>query len=170
MATASLLTAETVASYLSFVRDEGGPGTPVAWFSIFNLYGGADSQINAAGKRKDNQDGKCRDDEFPSAYACHDSFWVVQNYGSAPTPEPMSPSFPAGGIAFVQGLNDSLTSRMAPGSYRAYLNYVDPSLSPDEAHALYFGGRLYEKLAALKDKLDPDNVFANPHSVGRGLQ
>ncbi len=143
------LSEAAITSYFRFICSRG-PTAPVAWFSILNLLGGADSQVDIGG---------------PGFSACpsHSSFWIVQNYGSAPRDSP----FPKDGVAFVNELNDSMTCMLS--RYGAYLNYTDPSLGRDKAHVLYYGEDLYKRLEEVKERLDPDNVFANPQSIGRGL-
>jgi hypothetical protein len=134
-------------SYVNYVFNKG-LNPPTSWFSIFNLYGGPDSQINAPTT------------DF-AAYADRSSLWVVQNYGYADA----GAAFTTADTSFVDGLNNALTSGLSSGSYGAYLNYVDPSLSADQAHSLYYGADLYAKLQVIKKEVDPGNVFQNPQSV-----
>ena len=48
---------------------------------------------------------------------------------------------------------------------QAYPNYVDPSLSPEEAHELYYGTN-YPRLKALKAQYDPALLLWNPQAIG----
>ena len=66
----------------------------------------------------------------------------------------------------MAGLSDALTSAMPGTSFGAYLNYVDPSLTAAEAHAVYYGEETYEKLVGIKQMVDPGDVFWNPQSIG----
>jgi FAD/FMN-containing dehydrogenase len=49
--------------------------------------------------------------------------------------------------------------------YAAYPNYVDPTYTREQAHKLYYGAALLERLSKLKAILDPNNVFRNPQSI-----
>ncbi|PWN50303.1 FAD-binding domain-containing protein [Violaceomyces palustris] len=60
--------------------------------------------------------------------------------------------------------------RSQPGMGRAsYSCYLDPTLKEDEWKGLYYGDSL-PRLQDLKSKLDPDNLFRNPQSLGRTLR
>ncbi|KAF2711128.1 Glucooligosaccharide oxidase [Pleomassaria siparia CBS 279.74] len=115
---------------------------PVDYFVIINLYGGPGSQINT------------KDTSF-AAYNDRDSLWVFQNYGIG-----------ADSIDWIQGLNQAVVQAQPNTTFGAYLNYVDPSLTPAEAHTLYYGEALYAKLLALKGEVDPGSVFWNPQAIG----
>jgi Berberine and berberine like len=141
------LTADAISSYLSYMAT----AAPTTWFAGIDLYGGPDSQINI------------RDTTF-AAYEDRNSLWVMQHYAYAP----VGSTFPSSGIDFISGMNDAITSKMPNTNFSAYLNYVDPALSADEAHALYYGSALYGQLATLKAQVDPQNVFANPQSIVAG--
>ncbi|KAK3940858.1 Glucooligosaccharide oxidase [Diplogelasinospora grovesii] len=136
---------DALTSFFSYVLNEGAK-PPVSWFSIINLYGGPDSQI-------------LKYNESFAAYAGHDDLWVIQNYGDVA----VNGTYPASGIEFLDGMNNAMTSKLS--EYGAYLNYVDPTYSPAEAHQLYYGEELYQKLQKLKAVLDPKNVFSNPQSI-----
>jgi hypothetical protein len=141
------LTGAAISSYFGYMVTNG-VNPPVGWFSIINLYGGPDSQINT------------KDTTF-AAYSDRNSLWVAQHYASAG----QSTAFPAAGIDFVNGLNTAMTSQMPTTAFGAYLNYVDPSLSADQAHSLYYGSSLYGQLKMIKLQVDPTNLFANPQSI-----
>ncbi|KAK0742757.1 hypothetical protein B0T18DRAFT_481258 [Schizothecium vesticola] len=134
-----------VKAYFDVVVREG-ERAPVDWFAIINLYGGPDSQIGV------------RNESF-AAYAGFDDLWVVQNYGSVTLNE----TFPKSGMAFVNKLNDAMTNNLP--EYSAYLNYIDPTYTREQAYKLYFGAGLVERLSKLKAVLDPKNVFRNPQSI-----
>ncbi|KAI4906901.1 hypothetical protein J4E90_010104 [Alternaria incomplexa] len=78
-----------------------------------------------------------------AAYSHRDSLWVFQNIGSSAN---MLPPFESGIKAFVQGLNTALTDAQPDGDFLAYPNYLDPELTPAEAHRLYYGDATYGKL------------------------
>ncbi|KAL1602633.1 hypothetical protein SLS60_006050 [Paraconiothyrium brasiliense] len=112
------------------------------FYSIINLYGGPGSAINK------------KDTSF-AAYADRDSLWVFQNYGQG-----------AGTVDYMNGMNNAIIKAQPNTSFGAYLNYVDPSYDAATAHKLYYGDALYARLLALKKKVDPQNVFWNPQSIG----
>ena len=143
------LSEEVLTCYFQYIKTKG-PTSPAAWDAIINLYGGVDSQINAF------------DSDF-SAYPERNTLWVAQHYSYVPSND----TFPVEGLTFVSGLNEALTKYLP--QYGACVNYVDASLSLEEAHDLYYGKELYSRLKKIKDKLDPNNIFANPQSIGRGL-
>jgi hypothetical protein len=119
-------------------------GVDAPWFTIINLYGGPGSAINT------------KDTKF-AAYKDRDSLWVFQNYGQTPTDK---------SIPFINKINSVIINAQPDTDFAAYLNYVDPSYSAAEAHELYYGAELYNKLAALKKKVDPKQVFWNPQAIG----
>ena len=63
----------------------------------------------------------------------------------------------------MNGLNQALTAKQSGTA--AYLNYVDPTLSAQQAHDLYYGADVYGRLKTLKTQVDPGNVFSNPQSI-----
>lgn len=88
---------------------------------------------------------------------------MFQHYGDAAA---TAIPFPSGTIPFIDGLSNALTSAQPQTSFGAYLNYVDPSLSPDTAHELYYGPDLYSRLLAIKKEVDPHDFFWNPQAIG----
>jgi len=137
--------AETLASYFQYVKDKG-PSAPTAWDAIINLHGGFDSQITAQ-------------DAGSSAYPERSALWIVQHYAYVAAGR----TFPQEGFEFVEGLNEAMTRHMP--RFGACANYVDPTLSRDEAQELYYGTELVRRLKDIKDVVDPGNVFSNPHSI-----
>lgn len=125
---------------------EVGLGEKIGSFVLIDLWGGADSQINA------------KDVGF-SAFAHRDACWVAQLYGYVGADQKM----PARGIEYINGLADSMAKHLPRSG--AYLNYTDPSLTREQAHEQYYGKELSAKLKQLKQKWDPDNVFSNPQSI-----
>jgi hypothetical protein len=142
----SPLTIEAWTSFVNYAKQSSSPG--VNWYSIIDLYGGADSQIST------------KDVDF-AAYSHRDALWTFQNYAYVDSGN----TFPASGIPFVEGLNNAVTRQMPDTVFDAYLNYVDPTLSADQAHELYYGDALYSQLKAIKTTVDPQNVFSNPQSL-----
>ena len=143
------LTTAALTSYFNYVIGNG-VNAPNPWYSIINLYGGPDSQINAPAPSA-------------SAYSDRGALWVLQHYGyTGNTGAP----YPAASLAFVDGLNAALTSAMPGAAFGAYLNYVDPGLTAAQAHELYYGSATYAKLLGIKNVVDPGKVFSNPQSIG----
>jgi hypothetical protein len=134
-------------AYFDYIISQGA-SAPTSWFSIINLYGGPGSQINA------------KDSNF-AAYSDRNALWVAQHYGFTD----LGVVFPASETTFVDGLNTAMTSQMPGVEFGAYLNYVDPNLSRDEAHALYYSSDVYNRLKTIKAVVDPGNVFFNPQSI-----
>lgn len=90
---------------------------------------------------------------------------MFQNYGYTsnnlpPYSEDITP--------FVEGLNAAVIRAQPEANFDAYLNYVDPSLSAEEAHKEYYGPDLYAQLLRIKRKVDPKQVFWNPQAIGVG--
>ncbi|KAI4272248.1 MAG: hypothetical protein LQ337_005427 [Flavoplaca oasis] len=147
--TSGQLTAATLTSYFDYII-KIGVNSANPWFSIINLYGGPDSQINAK----------------PTSFSAYDdrtALWVIQHYGY--TGNTAAP-FPQGIIPFINGLSNSITSAQPQTVFPGYINYVDPSLTPAQAHAAYFDDATYAKLLSIKQKVDPGQVFWNPQAVG----
>ncbi|KAK0638554.1 hypothetical protein B0T16DRAFT_338471 [Cercophora newfieldiana] len=133
--------------FFAFILDKGvGNDAPVGWFSIMDLYGGPGSALGT------------RNESF-AAYRGYQDLWVVQNYGFVGVDR----TFPKAGLDFMSGLNDALASE-TPG-HGAYLNYIDPSYPREEALRVYYGEKTHARLKALKEILDPGNVFSNPQSI-----
>ncbi|KAL8950178.1 MAG: hypothetical protein Q9222_003771 [Ikaeria aurantiellina] len=142
-------TAATLTSYFDYII-KNGVNSANPWYSIINLYGGPDSQINA------------KPSSF-SAYSDRTALWVIQHYGyTGNTGVP----FPAGIIPFVEGLSNAITSAQPQTVFPGYINYVDPSLTPQQAHSAYYDQATYAKLLAIKGRVDPGKVFWNPQAVG----
>lgn len=143
--TPKLFPEEALKSYFKYILDKGSRSLTL-WFTNIDLYGGPGSQINA------------KDSTF-AGYSHRDTFWGVWHNTWADKDVP----FPDAGLLFLDGLNDALTNELE--DWAAYINHVDPRLTRGEAHQLYYGQKLYLKLRKLKDELDPEDVFWNPHSI-----
>ncbi|KAL8996219.1 MAG: hypothetical protein Q9169_004241 [Polycauliona sp. 2 TL-2023] len=147
--TSGQFTAATLTSYFDYMI-KNGVNAANPWFSIINLYGGPDSQINA------------KPTSF-SAYSDRTALWVIQHYGY--TGNTAAP-FPGGIIPFISGLSNSITSAQPQTVFPGYSNYVDPSLTPAQAHAAYYDSATYAKLVGIKQKVDPGKLFWNPQAIG----
>jgi hypothetical protein len=107
---ATPFTYEALCNFFKYAMEQGKSAIP--WFSIINLYGGPDSQINIKNHNK-------------GAYKDRDSLWVVQNYGHVAA----NTKFPQEGLDFIEGLNNAMTVKMPNTAFGAYPNYIDPSLN-----------------------------------------
>ncbi|ORY84716.1 glucooligosaccharide oxidase [Leucosporidium creatinivorum] len=115
------------------------------WFVEFDIYGGLGSNINARSL-------------VYSSFAHRAMLLGGQMYASSPN---YGLPYPSDNLNFVQGMYAALTNPMLgawAGTQGAYANYVDPTLTKDEAKALYWGSQ-YPRLASLKKRYDPTNVF-----------
>ncbi|RDW65494.1 hypothetical protein BP5796_10186 [Coleophoma crateriformis] len=140
------LTQAAVQSFFDYVINTGRSQSE-SWFTIINLYGGLGSQINQPSNSS-------------SAYSDRDSLWVFQNYGTSGTA-----AYTQGITEFVTGLNTAITDVQTDGDFSAYLNYLDPMLSKQDAQDLYYGADLAAQLLTIKNQVDPDCVFWNPQSI-----
>jgi hypothetical protein len=140
------LTNAGLTSYFNYIKNSGVSNAPVSWFSIANVYGGPGSQINN------------KDTTF-AAYSDRDSLWVFQHYGFVD----VASTFPASGLTFVNNLNSALTAQQP--NTGAYLNYIDPSLTQQQAYDLYYGQPLVSKLQTIKATVDPTDLFTNPLAI-----
>ncbi|PFH63398.1 hypothetical protein XA68_12362 [Ophiocordyceps unilateralis] len=145
------LTKDAITAYVTFAATEGAKVKESSiWYSIGNLYGGPDSQIDIY-------------DSSWSSYGNRQSMWVFQNHGTVDLEEPFDTSLPD----YLQGLNDATTRYVPPTQFGAYANYIDPGLSARDAHNLYYGD-LYPRLLRIKKSIDPNKTFSNPLAIGVG--
>ncbi|RDA88387.1 hypothetical protein CP532_5535 [Ophiocordyceps camponoti-leonardi (nom. inval.)] len=142
------LTEEAFSAYVSYAREKGAQvEKSSSWYSIGNLYGGPDSQIDIHNKSW-------------SSYGSRGSLWVLQNFGSVKLEEPFDNCLPG----LVQGINDAITKKMPHSRFGAYANYIDPALSAKEAHYLYYGSQ-YNRLSNIKKEVDPEDIFYHPLAI-----
>ncbi|KAI1791691.1 FAD-binding domain-containing protein [Ganoderma leucocontextum] len=122
-----------------------GPGasSAVAWFAIFDLYGGGDSVI-------------ARADPDLNAFDARDALYSIQYYGTIP-----ASVSDADGIAFVQGMKTAVESNQPGTQFKGYANYIDSTYTAAEAHTRYYPTHT-ERLKTLKDKYDPNRVINFP--------
>ncbi|TGO58390.1 hypothetical protein BOTNAR_0182g00280 [Botryotinia narcissicola] len=142
------LTSAQLTSYFTYILNQGR-SAPSPWYTIIDLYGGADSQINVPSSDS-------------SAYSDRDAHWVFQNYGFTSN---SLPPYDDAITPFVDSLNSALSAG-ASSDFGVYLNYVDPELSANDAAMLGYGQTAYNKLLAIKRTIDPNEVFWNPQSIG----
>ncbi|KAG8905377.1 hypothetical protein FRB99_009046 [Tulasnella sp. 403] len=124
-------------SWINFMVSNG-KSSGLQWWVQIDLYGGLISTVP----------------ESATSYAHRDAVLNFQFYGSASLP------FPDSGIAFMNNLVSSLT----PNPYAAYSNYVDPTLTAEQWHSLYFGSN-YQRLTVIKREVDPGRVFFFPQAI-----
>jgi len=136
------LSANALNAFYDHIINDASKAPAKGYFVIINLYGGPGSAINT------------KDTTF-AAYNDRDSLFVFQNYGIG-----------ADGTDFINGINAAIIKAQPKTTFGAYLNYVDPSYTPAEAHKLYYGDALYAALLKLKKKFDPKSVYWNPQAIG----
>lgn len=137
-------TRENIRDYMSFIATDG-QNQDFGWYAIMDLYGGVGSKINSKGSS--------------AIYRDRGSMWVVQCQAFVERDEP----FPQKGITFLIALNKTLVSELS--TIGAYLPYVDSEYDRKTAQHMYYGEALLARLQAIKGRVDPRNVFSNPHSV-----
>ncbi|KAI9801390.1 MAG: hypothetical protein M1825_003369 [Sarcosagium campestre] len=138
------LTRAALESFFTYALNEGSK-TAFPWFVIINLYGGPDSRINAV-------------PPAASSYGDRSALWVFQLYG-------YSQPFSAAIAPFITGLTQSVVTAQPDGDFSAYVNYVDPALSAEEAHRQYYGEETFKELVRIKRDVDPLEVFWNPQAI-----
>jgi len=137
-------TTAALQNFAKFLYTEG-VNASTSWFIGFDLYGGGNSYISNISSSA-------------TAYANRDAFITYQFYGAAGKLK----SFPSDGISYVSNMLSSLE----PNPQAAYPNYVDPTLSPAQWKAQYYGSN-YARLLSIKKAVDPNNVFDFPQAIGR---
>ena len=143
------LTTKSLLSFFDYVLRNGRTRQD-PWFVTFSLHGGPDSQINVPTNDS-------------SAYPHRSTLWVVQLLEYSAN---LLPPFNTTDLDFIRGLTDSITHAQRDGQFSAYINYVDPTLKPSEAHRLYYGEVLYQKLLGIKERYDPQGLLWNPQAIG----
>jgi len=121
----------------------------VNWWVIADLYGGKHSNISTHGL-----------DE--AAYAVRDSLFTFQLYATSYN---QLPPYPPTGIDFMNRMVKSMISAQPETKFKAYPNYIDPTLSATEAHELYYGSQ-YARLKKIKKQVDPQITLWNPQAIG----
>ncbi|KAF8463457.1 hypothetical protein BDZ91DRAFT_306170 [Kalaharituber pfeilii] len=143
-----LLDFNTVKNFFTYLATVGQVA-PVNWWVIYDLYGGVGSQISAPASSA-------------TAYAHRDSLFTIQIYSIAPG---QLPPYPQAGYPFVDGIVDSITKYQNQTVFKAYANYIDPTLTKEQAWDLYYGQEHMVKLNKVKDLVDPKRVFWNPQAI-----
>ncbi|CAE6374229.1 unnamed protein product [Rhizoctonia solani] len=91
-----------------------------------------------------------------TAFANRDALFSYQWWGYAPS----NTTLPSDVIPFLDGMLEALETNPT----KAYPNYVDPTLSPDEWKQQYYGTH-YGRLTKIKSAVDPNNVFRFAQSI-----
>lgn len=144
------VSADAAKAYFDYIRKYGAFNQTSGWYTIFDLYGGTGSQVNVPSSNS-------------SAFPHRNTLWVFQHYGYAYN---FNETFPSDIHPFIEGLNSAIPNAQPQTIFNSYINYQDPSLSPKQAHKVYYGDKLYKKLAALKKVVDPKFVLWNPQAIG----
>ncbi len=114
--------------------------TPTASMQFIVPWGGAVARVG--------------EDETPMTQ--RDATWVVHPYASVENPGEVE-----GAIAWARGCREEIR-RYASGGL--YLNFVAEDEGPSGVRAA-FGEHKYERLARIKARYDPDNVFHGNHNI-----
>jgi hypothetical protein len=120
------------------------PPLPEKYFVIINLHGGPKSAVNS------------KDTSF-SAYADRDSLWTFQIRADNDTAECRD---------FVKSVRETIIQAQPGTHFGASLSYIDASLSREEAWEIYYADEdVLKTLRSIKLKMDPSEVFWNPHAI-----
>jgi FAD/FMN-containing dehydrogenase len=141
------ITNASLRNFFTFLCDNSN--APVTWWVLADLYGGKYSKIASKGPED-------------ASYAGRDALWTFQLYS---VPKGFIPPYPEDGVGFMGRMHDSMTKVDRSSDWGAYPNYVDPTLSPQEAHRLYYGQQ-YDRLREIKRRYDPEMRFWNPQAIG----
>ncbi|CAE6511492.1 unnamed protein product [Rhizoctonia solani] len=120
--------------------DKEGFDVDVDWFIELDRYGGAVSR---------------KAPDF-TAFA-HRNAVISFQFFAGITPDPL----PADGVPYL----NRLAAAVDPNPKAAYVNYVDPTLTPAQWKLQYFAAH-YPRLVSIKRVVDPKNVFRFPQSIG----
>lgn len=138
----------TLKNFFTYLATDGQKA-PVNWWVMYDLYGGAGSMISAPTLSD-------------TAYAHRDSLFTIQIFS---TPPGQAPPYPESGYSFVDGIVDSITKYQNETIFKAYTNYIDHTLTKEQAWDLYYGQEQMVKLNKVKDAVDPTRVFWNPQAI-----
>ncbi|KAM0790094.1 hypothetical protein ACM66B_005422 [Microbotryomycetes sp. NB124-2] len=142
------ITSSAATSFFNYLAQTS---TNTNWFVMCDLYGGTGSKVNQVSLNS-------------SSFGRRNSQIVCQMYASSPT---YGLPWPSDGTSFVNGMYNALVNPMknAWGSdLGAYTNYIDPTLSESQSRELYWGSQ-YSRLAQVKSRVDPNNLFRFKQSI-----
>lgn len=146
----SPITRDAFLKYIQYIIQNKDLGGSSDWYSILDLIGGPGSQINAV-----NPDA--------TSFSRRNTLFQFQHYGYS---NENDLNFPSNIHPFVQGLNDVIPNAMPDTQFNMYINYIDPALTPQQAHEYYYGDETYSRLLGIKNEVDPSQVFWNPLAIG----
>ena len=116
------------------------------WYVQVDFHGGEHSAVSKAGADS-------------TAYANRDYLFMYLFYDRVD-----KGVFPTSGFGHIQNFVTNITQTMSPGEWGRYINYPDPNLDQTTAQANYSCAHL-DKLRAIKEAVDPDDVFHYPQGV-----
>ncbi|KAL1759677.1 hypothetical protein FB107DRAFT_246088 [Schizophyllum commune] len=135
---ASGLSQASMDAFIEYLATDGYD-TELGWFVEIELYGGANSAINAV-------------PVDTTSFAHRDKLFNLQLYAYEPTTTAL---YPDSGFSFVDGMANSVVqNEKADWGYGAYINYPDDRLQSWQ-HLIY--GEHYARLTELKSIYDPEN-------------
>lgn len=138
----------TIRNFFTYLATDGQKA-PVNWWVIYDLYGGTGSMVSALAISA-------------TAYPHRNSLFTIQIYSTAPG---QVPPYPQGGYSFVDGIVGSITKYQNKTVFKAYANYIDHTLTKEQAWDLYYGQEQMVKLNKVKDAVDPTRIFWNPQAI-----
>ncbi|KAJ7160913.1 glucooligosaccharide oxidase [Mycena filopes] len=143
---ASPMNAAARTSFMRTLAYEGFASN-TSWFFQVELYGGANSKINAV-------------DAAATAFAHRTSLFTIQFYASSFN---NAPPYPEAGFKFLDDLVDGIVSNSPKDwDYGAYTNYMEDRLVDYKKR---YWGKHVPRLVALKKRLDPTGVFDFPVGI-----
>jgi FAD/FMN-containing dehydrogenase len=142
----------SISSWINYLAEKGSV-SDTAWFAQVDRKSMTCSNLHTISNGVDKVYGGVISSvpANATAFAQRDAFLVYQLYASSSN---HAPPYPADGISFVDGM----LAALEPNPQGAYSNYIDPTLTTDEWHRLYFGDHV-QRLMAIKAALDPKDVF-----------
>ncbi|KAJ7222553.1 glucooligosaccharide oxidase [Mycena pura] len=133
-------------AFMNTVATEGFASN-TSWFFQAELFGGANSKINAVPL-----------DE--TAFAHRSSLFTIQFYASSFN---NAPPYPDAGFTYLDDVVNNITSNSPKDwDYGAYTNYMEDQLVDFKRR--YYASH-YPRLLALKKELDPTGVFDSPVGI-----
>jgi len=128
-----------------------GKTSDTSWFILAELWGGPGSAVNAIPSTN-------------TAFSRRSGLHLFQFYARSNN---FAPPYPADGISFLNGMVNSITTKMPNTSFAMYTCYIDPQLSAANAHSVYYGNATTARLVTIKSQLDPHHVFSFPQAIGQ---
>ncbi|KAF2839642.1 Glucooligosaccharide oxidase [Patellaria atrata CBS 101060] len=140
------VTDEAVEKFVDYWYDIANSSS-ILWFAIIDLHGGVNSAITKVPHNA-------------TSYA-HRSATLKYEFNSLVFP---GETYPENGIPFLNDFVGTITETMKNETIGMYVNYADPTLTAEQAHKVYWLDH-YERLAEIKEALDPGKLFENPQAI-----